>query len=165
MATINFDSSTVEDTGAGDYTLLAKGEYEGTIVSSALKTTQTGGQYIELEFDVSGTKIFERLNLFPPKNATEGQLKAMEIAKRTMKRICDAAAKPVINDTEELHGIPMICKVDVEAGKPYKDRVSGEDKMGYDRNVIKSFAPLGGGSDIPFPAGNTNASGFPFGDK
>jgi hypothetical protein len=140
-----YDPSQVED----NFQPKAPGQYEATITESSMKDTQTGFKQLELVFDVEGTKVWERLNLIAPPNATDGQRKAEEIANRILKRICEACGVGAIDDSDELHGIPMIVDVEIERGEPYVK--NGVQKQGVDKNVIKRYYPISGGAaDIPF---------------
>src|SRR3990167_11317422 len=90
------------------------GDYPAIITTSEWRDTKNGdGQYLYLELQVAegeyqGRKLFERLNL---KNQNE---QAVEIAKRTLSAICRAVGNMTPTDSEDLHNIPILVKVDVE---------------------------------------------------
>lgn len=86
--------------------------------------------------------IFDRFIL---KHESE---KAVEIGKKRL----DAYVKAVNNGeglesigfdytkiNDELMGIPFNGVVDVEAGNEYKDAVTGENKKGKDKNIVRYF--------------------------
>lgn len=127
MARLNtaFDATGIEPTTA--YEILPAGRYRAQIVESEMRVTKNGmGQYLWLMLDIlegphKGRKIFDQLNLVNANPTT------VEIAQRTLSAICHATGKLQVNDSEELHLIPMTIQVGV---KPPKD--------GYgERNTIR----------------------------
>lgn len=131
-----------------DFTALPPGNYVLAIVNSEMKATKAGtGEYLQLEMEVqegpfTGRKVWERLNLNNP-NA-----QAVDIARKTLKEICLACNRPIIQASEELHGIPMLADVKVEKGKDGNS----------DSNGIKKYSPRHGApAATPAPAQATPA--------
>lgn len=133
MARLNsaFDATGIEPAAA--YEVLPAGKYRAQIVESEMRVTRNGmGQYLWLMLDIlegphQGRKLFDQLNLVNP------NLTTVEIAQRTLSAICHATGKLQVNDSEELHLIPMTIQVGV---KPPKD--------GYgERNTIRYLVPDG----------------------
>jgi hypothetical protein len=124
-----FDASSVDPTMPLE--ALPPGQYLVQIVASEMRPTRDGsGQYLWLELDVldgdqKGRKLFDRLNLV---NANP---MAVEIAQRTLSAICHAAGKLQVQDSDELHLIPMM--VDVKVRPP---------KNGYDASNKIRYLPL-----------------------
>jgi hypothetical protein len=124
-----FDASSVDPTMP--FEVLPPGRYLVQIVTSEMRPTKDGaGQYLWLELDVlegeyQGRKLFDRLNLVNP-NPT-----AVEIAQRTLSAICHATGKMQVQDSDELHLIPMM--VDVKVQPP---------KNGYDASNKLRYLPL-----------------------
>lgn len=93
------------------------GNYQAQIVASDLKVTSTGtGEYISLTFEIldeeyAGRKIFCNLNIVNPNE------QAVKIAKSQLKQICKATGIEELEDTQELHGIPMRLAVKVRPPK------------------------------------------------
>ena len=106
-----FDASQVEPNTP--YEVLPPGKYLVQIIASEMRPTKDGmGQYLYLELDVlegpyTGRKLFDRLNLINP------SADAVDIARRTLSAICRAAGKLQVNDSEQLHLIPIIADVRV----------------------------------------------------
>ena len=131
--------------------VIPKDDYLGQIVSSEMKETRDKtGEFLELEFDVltpefKGRKLWTRLNL----NNQSAQ--AVEIANNELATICHAARKPVIQDSVELHLIPMILSVDVEEGREaVPATASSPAKKAYPpRNKIIGYSPATGGGVQP----------------
>ena len=108
------------------------GWYEAEIIGSKLKKTKnfkdTGNQYIELKFKIldeayEGRLVFTNLNI-KNTNAT-----AVRIANQDLKRICEACdIDGVLEDTEDLHEIPMMIKLSVKPETsewPEKNEIKG----------------------------------------
>ena len=102
----------------GDFTALPAGEYTAQIVKSDFKDTKAGtGKYLQLQFKIiegpegvkaKGRVLFERLNLINPNPI------AVEIANKSLNSICVACGKAGVDDSDELHGIPMKITLKVE---------------------------------------------------
>jgi hypothetical protein len=80
-----------------------------------------------LELDVlegphQGRKIWDQLNLVNPNQQT------VEIAQRTLSAICHATGKLQVNDSVDLHLVPMSIQVGV---KPPKDGYSEKNTIRY----------------------------------
>lgn len=117
-----------------DFSPIPAGEYEVMATDSVLKATKAGtGQYLEIIFqvldgDFKGRKLWSRLNIINPSE------QAMDIAQRELSTICRAAGKLRVEDSSELHNIPMIAKVAIEPGRD-----------GYGpSNRIKNYKPVEG---------------------
>lgn len=74
----------------------------------------------------------------------------------------EAKAVRVIPDYATLHDCPFYAKVRVEEGEDYQDQATGENKKGFDKNVIdrivtpdmEEYAPLVAGQPVaPKPSG------------
>ena len=121
-----FDAAGIEPTTA--YEILPAGKYRAQIVESEMRVTKNGmGKYFWLMLDIlegpqQGRKVFDQLNLVNANPTT------VEIAQRTLSAICHATGKLQVNDSEELHLIPMRIQVGV---KPPKDGYGERNKMRY----------------------------------
>jgi len=133
MARLNdaFDATGIDPAAA--YEILPAGKYRAQIVESEMRLTRNGmGQYLWLMLDIlegayQGRKVFDQLNLVNSNPTT------VEIAQRTLSAICHATGKMQVNDSEELHLIPMTIQVTV---KPPRD--------GYgEKNAIRYLVPDG----------------------
>lgn len=128
MARFNtaFDATGIEPSAA--YEVLPAGTYRAQIVESEMRPTRNGmGQFLWLMLDIlegphQGRKIFDQLNLVNPNPTT------VEIAQRTLSAICHATARLQVNDSEELHLIPMTIQVTV---KPPKDGYGAKNSIRY----------------------------------
>lgn len=110
---------------------LPAGEYIAAMVKSEKKDARKqGNAYINCEFEVtdgefSGRRFWTMLNLW------NSNSEAVEIAQRELNSICHATGKLRVNDTEELHGIPMRVKLKVQNDEQYgpQNRVTGYKPM------------------------------------
>lgn len=130
MALLNFNAQTVAPAQA--FELLPAGWYNAKIVESQMKPTKNGsGAYLALTLEViddkyASRKLFDRLNL---KNDNP---QAVDIAYRTLSAICHATGIVQVQDSAQLHGIPLQVKVKVV---PAKD--------GYEAsNEISGYKPI-----------------------
>lgn len=130
-----FDATQVEP--QGDYTPVPPGEYAVQITASEMVETKSGnGQMLKLEMEIiegdqAGRKLFDRLNLDNP-NA-----QAVEIAQRQLSAICHAVGRLSVQDSEELHMLPMIAVVKVDPA-----RVGKDGKEYGPSNSIKTYKAL-----------------------
>jgi hypothetical protein len=110
---------------------LPPGRYVVQIVGSEMRPTKDGmGRLLWLELDVlegayAGRKLFDRLNLVNANPTT------VEIAQRTLSAICHATGRMQVEDSEQLHLIPMIADVKVQP-----------PKNGYDAQNTLRYLPL-----------------------
>lgn len=111
MATLNFDASTVDPNDSFDP--IPAGWYNAIIDDTEMKPTRDGsGQYLQIRFSVidgeyANRKVFTRLNL---KNNNPV---AQEIAYKDLSAICRAVNVIRVEDTQQLHGIPLMVKVKI----------------------------------------------------
>jgi hypothetical protein len=132
MAFLGFNVDEAPDTQ--DFTVMPAGDYTALITASELVSNKAGtGSFLKLELTITdgkfaGRKLFENLNLDNP------SAQAVEIARGTLKKIAIACGKAsgVVNESEELHDIPMIINVGIE-----KRKDTGEDS-----NRIKGYKSL-----------------------
>jgi hypothetical protein len=163
-----FDATTVEPNTP--YEVLPPGKYLVQIVASEMRPTKDGmGQYLYLELDVlegqfTGRKLFDRLNLINPSQD------AVQIAQRTLSAICRAAGKLQVNDSEQLHLIPMIADVRV---RPPRGEYGESNSIRYlPRNGAPASSPRTAPATsrpsqpapapAPTPAATAAANGLPW---
>jgi len=130
---------------------LPVGKYECIVTNSDVKRTQDGGgSYIWLELTVCdngpyhGRKIFTNITLT---NSGPKAQQAMEIGQKQLSGLCHAAGKLKIEDTSELHDIPIV--VDVKIKKDQSGQYG-------DKNEVRAFLKPGE-QDKPKPPSNGSA--------
>lgn len=139
-----FNAAEIEP--AKDNSPLPKGEYYVEVENAATKETANGqGVGLNTTFNVlgsvadnshSGRKLFNWFNL---QHANEV---AQEIGRREFAALCMAIGKPQVQDSDELLGVPIIVKVDI-------------DKKDSERNVIKAYKASGDATPAATPAAPT----------
>lgn len=126
MAQFRFNTASAPAPAAtSSYDPLPKGNYEMIVTASEFKPTKAGtGHYIEFTMQVisgehSGRRHWERLNVDNP-NQT-----AQEIAEAALASLCLACGVSDLEDTEQLHDIPFIARVDIDRKDPTRNRIMG----------------------------------------
>jgi len=125
----NFDANTVEPKGS--FKPLPEGEYLCVIRESSRDRNKKGtGDMLTLKFEVAqgphrGRTLYSRLNCWHQNQ------QASDIARSELSAICRAVGVMTPKDSQELHNIPLILEVDVDAptadGKVY-NRIAGYAK-------------------------------------
>lgn len=132
MARINFNAANVEPSTPMD--VLPAGKYLAMAIASELKPTKTGnGEYLQITFEVldgahKSRKIFERLNIRNSNKTAE------DIAQRALSALCHAVGIIELEDSDQLHNIPVMLDVSVD---PAKGEYSAS-------NRIKAYSAAGG---------------------
>jgi hypothetical protein len=128
MAQLNFDASQVDP--SVPYEAVPSDKYTAEITKSELKPTKAGdGSYLEVEYTIlegeyRGRKVWDRLCLNHPKQAT------VEIARANLSAICHAVSVMRPRDSSELHNIPLTINV----------KTRRDDSTGKIFNEIKGYA-------------------------
>jgi hypothetical protein len=121
-----FDATGIDPTTG--YDVIPAGKYRAQIVESEMRVTRNGmGQFLWLMLEViegqyQGRKLFDQLNLVNSNPQT------VEIAQRTLSAICHATGKLQVNDSTDLHLVPLTIQVAV---KPPKDGYSEKNSIRY----------------------------------
>lgn len=137
MATLNFNASTVAPSSAFD--VLPAGWYNVRMTASENKPTKDGqGSYLAITLTVidgpaAGRKIFDLLNL------NNKNPKAVEIAYQTLSAICHATGVIQLQDSTQLHGIPMQVKVKIKPAEGQYEE--GNETAGYKKIEGGAGAP------------------------
>lgn len=140
MAQLNFDARTVvPDSGQQDP--VPAGWYNVVIDKSEMKPTKDGtGMRLELQFKIidgqfTNRKIFEGLNL---QNANPV---AQEIAYKQLSAIAHAVKVLLVEDSSQLHNIPMKVKVKLKAASGQYE--AGNSIVAYkDINEVVAATPV-----------------------
>lgn len=135
----------------GDFTPIAAGIYLAQIVKSEMKETKDSeGHYLELRFQIlegehNNRIVFERLNL------QNKNVQTVEIAAKTLATICEICGVDLLDDSEQLHNIPMNIKVVIKAAKAQyaeQNEIKGYEKCSGVANIAKEKK-----SDVATPTG------------
>lgn len=138
-----FDARTVKPNEA--FEPLPAGWYNARITNSEAKPTkdnESGYLLVELEIidgEYKSRKVFDRLNLW------NKSVQASEIAQRQLSAYCHATGVFVLQDSNQLHGIPIKIKVAVKQDPNYEPsnevRAVKHIQDGTPAPVGNSFAP------------------------
>ncbi len=122
--------------------LIPEGKYTAIISTSEMKDTSTGGKMLVAKFVITkgehmNTELIERYNVV---NANQT---AVKIAYETLAKIAKAVGlKAIPKNSDAMHNKPLQIVVKTEKGTPFKDKVTGEERLGSDKSVIKGYEAL-----------------------
>lgn len=161
MAGFSFNAATVEPSEA--FVVYPAGWYKGQIDQSEMKATRDGkGRYLELRVSLidgkyNGKKAFIRLNV---ENANA---ETREYAFKDLSAICHAIGVMQFEDTQQLHGRPLLIKVkvrpasgdyeasnDVNGFKPITENIKLCDEAYGAGSAAPAFGAPGAGAPAPF---------------
>ena len=162
MAKLNFNAAEKEPMQEFSSKTIPEGKYLAQITKSEIKPTKKNdGKRLNLTFRIIGKSEHAGTHLFVGLNVENPSQQAVEISDRELKSICDAVGKGKenIQDSEELHGIPMEIEVDIEPPSgEYTE--NGETKFRYKaKNKITGYAKAEGSTVLGDSAAPTQASG------
>ena len=125
MAQINFNAAEVETTSRD---AIPTGIYEAVVTDSEMRATKSGlGMGINLTFEIltegpaKGRKVFSWINYEHPK------VEAQRIGREELASLCKAVGVTELNDTAQLHNLPLMITVGIDRNDPT-------------RNVVKKYA-------------------------
>jgi len=152
MAFLQFNAAEVQP--ADDFSPIPPGEYRAEITESSIDPTKNGtGEMLKLTFRVldgqyAGRLLWDRLNI-----RNQNPI-AQEIALRTLSSICHAVGRINVQDSAQLHGIPVFVKVAIKADAGYEPS-----------NQIKAYKSAGAvavpGASTPAHASHGQGSAAP----
>ena len=126
MAQLNFNAAEVDTTSRD---AIPSGSYEAIVTDSEMRATKNGlGMGINLTFEIisegpaKGRKVFVWINYEHPK------VEAQRIGREELASLCKAVGVTDLNDTVQLHNLPLLITV-------------GLDKNDPTRNVVKAYKP------------------------
>lgn len=135
MASLNFDANVIQPDNSFDP--IPAGWYNAVIDESEMKPTRDGsGAYLALRFNIidgqyAGRKVFTRLNL---RNQNPV---AQDIAQKQLSTICHAVNVLQIQDSSQLHALPLKIRVKVTTDPTGQYEPSNE---------ISGYKPVGAGN-------------------
>jgi hypothetical protein len=112
-----------------DFSPVPAGDYIAQIVKSEYKETKAkNGHYLSIQWKIiagekKGRILWDNLNLDNPNEV------AVNIAHKALNSICKACGKVGVQDSEELHGIPVKLSVTYKEATPTQP--AGNDIRGY----------------------------------
>lgn len=125
-----------------DFDPMPDGWYAAQIIDSEITDTRAGGQMLKIsgeitEGEYSGRLFWDNLNIV---NSNEV---AQRIANQRLGKYCAAVGLGPIDDTDDLHNIPLMVKLGFEPGEgQYRDKNIVKDVKAYE-NAAPQPAPRG----------------------
>ena len=132
LLNLNFTQDEVKNAKSDNFAPIPAGNYTAEITRSEVKQTKDGrGSYLSLslkvlEGDHAGRLIFQNITL------TNANATAQTIGREQMAQLAGACGILSLQDSEQLHGIPVGIRVAIETDK------NGQYEP---RNPIKKFSP------------------------
>lgn len=103
----------------GDFTPIPADEYMVIIKKTEQKRTKDEkGAYIAFQFEVINHPVYSKRILFTNLNIENNNPVTVEIAEKQLATIAEAVGVPNFEDTEQLHGIPLMIKVVLKPATP-----------------------------------------------
>lgn len=157
MAILNFDANTVApDTGG--FEALPAGWYKVMMEASEMKPTKTnaadGSCYLECKYKIldgahAGKSVFGRMNL------RNSNAQAQEIAYKQLSAICHATGVLQVQDSAQLHNIPLQIKLKLREARKEHDAQGNVIKEYEASNDITAY------KNINEQVGTPAVGGFP----
>lgn len=135
LLNIQFGQEELQQATADDFAPIPAGIYTAEITRSEVKDTRAGtGNYLSLGFKIlegqyAGRIVFHNINLKNPNDI------AVQIGRKELAKLLQAIGRTGVQESSELHGIPMQIKVAIEIDKTGRYEPS---------NSVKNFAQLKG---------------------
>ena len=132
LLNLNFTQDEVKNAQSDNFAPIPAGNYVAEVNRSEVKQTRDGrGSYLSLSFKIiegefAGRLIFQNITL------TNANVTAQTIGREQMAQLAGACGVLQLQDSEQLHGIPVGIRVAIETDK------SGQYEP---RNTIKKFFP------------------------
>lgn len=128
MALLNesFSVDALPTGNTGSYDPLPAGMYNATIAGAELKTSKSGGQYLNVRYDITGPSHVGRV-VFGMLNLTNPNQRAEEIGRQQLGELMRAIGLDNLKDSDQLIGGRLKVKVTVESSEQYgeQNRVQG----------------------------------------
>lgn len=150
-----FDANQVDPSNS--FEPIPKGKYLVIITESEIKSTKAGdGQYLQLVHEIvdgqyKGRKLWARLNIVNRNKTAE------DIAQRTLSALCRAAGVMNLQDSTQLHNIPVVADVKVSKDGEQNEIVTyaaagaQRQAMGFQQQGNSSMAAHGAPSASAVP--------------
>lgn len=123
MATISFNAAEVQPSS---FDTLPAGTYEAVIANSEARPMKSGnGMGFNFEFEIisndhKGRKVFAWIT-FEHRTSPDAQ----RIGREQLSAICRAVGVTQLNDTVQLHNLPMMITVGIDKNDPTRNIIKG----------------------------------------
>jgi hypothetical protein len=152
MARIVFQNNQVEKR-ENNFELIPASTYLAHVIQSDVKPTSTGGEYIELVWEILSEGPFRNRRIWDRINIKNKSQVAERIGQQSLRELNEALGLERLEDTAQLHNKPVMIRTGIERDKEGKH----EDKA-----VVKGYKPAQGTQTVqqpsaPAPAGSAPA--------
>ena len=120
----------------GSYEPIPAGWYEAEVSKSEMKDTKSGGKMLSVQLKIIDGEYEKRI-VYANFNLVNANPQAVEIAQRELGNLIHACGFEEIEDSVELHGIPIAIRVKIQEGTAAYPEP---------RNAIAAYKPVG---DMP----------------
>ena len=141
MSLFSFDVNSVPEREQGEYGPVPAGWYAASIQKVELRDTKSGGQMMNIRYDIKGPTNAGRV-IFGNINVDNPNPKAVEIGREQLAQLMRSIGVDRINDTDMLIGHDLEIKVDVRANPGYPEQNNVIGWRPVNRNSGPSFADL-----------------------
>lgn len=112
----------VEDNRGSGFDPIPAGWYEAEANKSEIKETRSGGKMLSVAFQIIDGEHAKRV-VYANFNLVNGNPIAVCFGHRELASLCDAIGIDELEDSSDLHGIPVQIRLKIEAGNAqYPDR-------------------------------------------
>ena len=139
MAYLPFDATDIPTESPRE--ALPAGDYPVIITDSLVKTSKAGSNYLELTLQVLDGPYANRLT-WDRITLDNANPTAAEIGKRQLSQVCHAVGVLQVQDSAQLHGIPLMARLKYKVDPQYgpKNEVGGYRPMGAPAQAQPSSA-------------------------
>jgi hypothetical protein len=128
MALLNesFSLNDLPTGSTGSFDPVPAGLYNATIANAEIKTAKSGGQYLNVRFDITGPTHAGRV-VFGMITLTNPNPRAVEIGRNSLAELMRAIGLDTLQDSDQLIGARLKIKLTVEDSEQYgpSNRVQG----------------------------------------
>ena len=145
---LNFTQQDLNDAAKDEYALIPKGEYVAEITRSEIKdfhwqNSGAVGKSLSLMFRIIEGEYAGRVVWDNPQLSNSEYDSFVKDGHKRLAQIAAACSITSLNDSTQVHDIPMTIVLAVEVSK---------DERYDDKNIIKKVLPLAGGAPNKFTA-------------
>jgi hypothetical protein len=103
------------DNTTSSYEPIPAGWYEAEVAKSEMKDTKSGGKMLSVQFKIIDGD-YEKRVVYANFNLVNSNPQAVEIAQRELGNLIHACGLEDIEDSVDLHGIPIAIRVKIQEG-------------------------------------------------
>jgi hypothetical protein len=127
MAALGYTHRLSDHEPERPFELLPSGKYLAQIIGSETKFAKSGGVYVNFKIEILEPEAHAKRILFDMVTIENQNEMAVDIGRHRLSSMADACFRQEIQDTEELHFIPVVIGVTIRKQEGYSDqnKISG----------------------------------------